>query len=116
MKKFLGFIVLLGILAGLFYTNPTEKEHRAKMETVWGDALRQTVTGTSEGIFGGFIGNKIAGMAVKGLSDYHNYYIFSTTEIDGTITSFGICKFVYCGTSDQVKQAIVDKVNESLSK
>ena len=114
MKKFLVLVILVAIGYGMYVTNPQEEDHRNKLGEVWGDALRENVLGMKGKIFGGKIGDKLIGTTVAGLAEYHNYYLVSTMKLQGTTISVGAFNYVYCGTSEQVSETIVEKIQDAL--
>ena len=66
----------------LFATNPSDTTHK---EAINNEFKKEN---TVAGILGG---GRIAGA----LTTYNDYFLFSTTEIDGTIVSFGILTKVF---------------------
>ncbi len=114
MKKLFFLVILVALGYVMFITNPQEKAHRDKLGEVWGEALRNNVLGMKGKIFGGNFGDKLVGSTVAGLAEYHNYYLFSTMKLQDQTISFGAFNFVYCGTSEQVAEAVGEKIQEAI--
>ena len=86
MKK----IILLAILLiGLFLTNPSYEKHKAEInETFKADHP--------------LVGKIGGGKLLSGLTDYNNYFLCSTTELDNQQVSFGIMGIVFVSNLDEL--------------
>lgn len=79
MKNILWFVIF--VLGGLVVTNPSYDTHKNK--------INQEVKADHP-----LIGKLGAGKLVSALTNYNNYFLFSTTELDGDVVSYGVLTVV----------------------
>jgi len=82
-KLFFRLLIIFGILALFYATNPSYSDHKSKINQEYKD----------QNPISGFLG---AGRAVGGLlTNYNDYWLVSTTDLDGGLISIGILGKVF---------------------
>jgi hypothetical protein len=81
----LGLIILCGVLAA---TNPSRDAHKKTMSET------STASQAKPGLFGGFATSVMADANALSMS-YNNYYLFSTTTLNGRTASVGLFSHVW---------------------
>ena len=83
MKKIVSLIVLVVILGAAVTMNPSKEEHMVVVKEYMTNEVNDLVPGTGSGFLGKLtkIAGGLIGSALEENVVYHNYFVFSTTEL-----------------------------------
>ena len=97
MKKLIGLLLVVGILAALFITNPSKEQHNNKMA----EALNEKVGNSKEkSSLAHSLGMSIASKLMNNVVEVHNYYLFSLGEMNDKTVTLGILGNVFIINKD----------------
>ena len=115
MKKFLFTIIVLLILGGVAdYTNPTKKDHLAKMNESLTEAVSQKLgeKGKFASVLGGMFTNTFGTSVLNAMVEYKDYGVFSVCTMkqddDERIVSIGAFGKTITFDSDDLLDAYED--------